>query len=511
MQHPVVKDGAVGRPKVTVMLITYNHAKYIAEAIESILAQETDFSFAIHVIDDCSTDGAQDIILDYAARYPGVVKPFINKVNIGNKVTQKNFYRGFQTLDGDYICFLEGDDYWISPDRLQTHVAFLEANPDFVACANNTLKVYEDGTGREPHLVQPPLAKDVHTIDDLIMIASFFHASSLTFRNVFRGKVPKYLRSPLSCDIFISIAHAQFGKIRFFPEPWSVYRAHTGGLFSQMTETKGWMWNIDSFRACNRWLRYRYFQQFVQSIYRYCDLLLQRGREEDGFTPEKRRYYVAMRRRYRRLDKAYRWADVLLAKWIPGRRARSAPAKLNLGCGYRHPVRLINVDVRRDVDADMRVDLEKTPWPWPDNYADEVWFDHSLEHMGADYKTFQNMLRELYRVCRPGARILVNAKHPWNNTFINDPTCVRIVSPAVLGLFDRGTAPHADPGPLRGEIDFEVVQRQVTLDDPYKTQFEAGQIPHEEIARLVDSSLNVCSAFQIQLVAHKPPRGAPAA
>ena len=489
------------------MIITYNHARYIAQAIESVLAQETEFPFAIHVIDDCSTDGTQDIVRDYAARFPGVVKPFINKKNIGSKVTQRNFVRGFRTLDGDYMAILEGDDYWAGTDRLQKHVAFLDANPDYVGCASHALKVYEDGSGKEPHLFQPQ-TKLEHDIHDLIMITSFFHASTMTFRNVFRGRVPSYLKSPLSCDIFVSIAHAQHGKIRLFPEVGSVYRAHGGGLFSQMTQTKGWMWNIDSFRAANRWLGYRYLGSFARSIWNYCDLLLRDGREEDGFTAEKRAQYEKIRRRYRAIDRAWCRADVWLARWVPGYRARSAPAKLNLGCGLRKPLRMINADLRADVDADLVVDLEKTPWPWPDDYAEVVRFDFSLEHMGADFRLFQRMMRELYRICRPGARIVINAKHPWSSTFTHDPSCVRVVSPVSLSVFDATVPAGAFPAPVAAAngVDFEIVDRQMNLAEPYLSRYANGQLPGDEAMRLTESMMNVCSDFAIELVAHKPPR-----
>jgi hypothetical protein len=340
------------------------------------------------------------------------------------------------------------------------------------------------------------------------MISSFFHLSSLTFRNVFRGKVPRYLRSPLSCDIFLAIAHAQFGKIRFFPEPWSVYRAHGDGVFSGMSQTKGWMWNIDSFLACNRWLRFRYFATFSRSIWNYCDILLRDGKVEDGLTPEKRRQYEAIRRRYRWMEKAYLKLDCLLAKWIPGRGSKSSSVKLNLGSGRLRPLRAINVDKRADVDPDMVVDLERAPWPWPDNHAEEVYFERSLEHMGRDFDTFQGMMRELYRVSRPGARVVITAKHPWNNTFINDPTCVRPITPGMFALFDRQTPAGAVPEPVarRNGVDFEVVKRQVNLAEPYLSQFNSGQLSQAEAFRIADSWLNVCSDFQIELRVHKPAR-----
>ena len=489
------------------MVITYNHAKYIARALDSVLCQNVDFPLVIHEVDDCSTDGAQDIIRDYAARHPGVVKPFISKKNIGLRFPpQRNFYRGLRTLDGDYMAILEGDDSWTSPDRLRTHVEFLEANPDFVACAHNVLKVFDDGSKAQLYISDP--VKEVHDINDLIALKSFFHASSLTFRNVFRGNVPRYFRESVSCDIFINIAFAQFGKIHYTPEVWSLYQVHAGGLFSSMSKTKGWMWNIAGFVAFNRFLGYRYFPQFTETIYRYCDTLLGSGRAEDGLTPEKRRTYEAMRRRYRRLEKAYRWLDILAARWIPGRRARSAPAKLNLGCGRRKWRECVNVDIRREVDPDMVVDLERTPWPWPTDYAEEVRLFHALEHLGADLRTFDAVMSELYRVCRPDGRVIITAAHPRHDSFVNDPGCVRVVSPDVLSRFDAlNVPPPTHVAPARASrIDFEIVQRQAVMDEPYRSRLQNGQLSRDDAAELLKLSSNVCLEFQIELRAHKPPR-----
>src|SRR5262249_35261372 len=113
------------RPKVSVMLITYNHEKYIAQALESVLMQETNLDFETNVIEDCSIDMTQDIVMRYVRTHPHIVKPYFNEKNIGFNVTQKNFYRGFPTLTGDYFAILEGDDYWTSPQKLQRQVDFL--------------------------------------------------------------------------------------------------------------------------------------------------------------------------------------------------------------------------------------------------------------------------------------------------------------------------------------------------------------------------------------------------
>jgi glycosyltransferase involved in cell wall biosynthesis len=271
------------RPKVSVMLITYNHERYIAQALESVLMQETDFDFKINVIEDCSTDRTQEIVMRYVRQYPDIVKPFFNKKNIGFKVTQRNFYRGFRTLTGEYFAILEGDDYWTSPRKLQKQVDFLDANPDFAICAHNTVKVYDDGAVDPLRFLYWGKRGDA-TVQDVICLQAFFHTTGVLYRNVFNGNPPRHYRSKWSCDIFVMISHAAFGKVHHIDEDWAVYRAHVGGRFSGMGQMDGWFYNIDGLRRYNAWLGYRYMRIFSESISRYCEHVL-RSHGKDGVPP----------------------------------------------------------------------------------------------------------------------------------------------------------------------------------------------------------------------------------
>ncbi len=275
-------EGAVRprRPKVSVMLITYNHEQYIAQALESVLMQKTEYDYEINVIEDCSTDKTQEVIMRYVEKYPHIVKPYFNAKNIGYKVTQKNTFRGLQTLTGDYFAILEGDDYWSSPDRLQTQVAFLEANPDFAICAGNTVKIYEDGS-REPHRYNYWGQQDDASLEDIIRLNPAFHNAGVLFRNVYRGSFPPYFASKRSCDIFFMIAHAQYGKVRHLDQDVAIYRAHGGGRFSTRSKIDEWLFDIDNLRCYYRWFRYRHGIAFCDSIIKYCEhVLAESGKRE---------------------------------------------------------------------------------------------------------------------------------------------------------------------------------------------------------------------------------------
>ena len=117
-------------PKLSVVLITYNHEPFIRECLEGIFSQETDFPFEVVVGEDCSTDNTRDVIREFDERYPGRMKLLFREKNLG-RVTL-NVYQSAMEAKGEYIAFIEGDDYWTDPKKLQKQVDFLEQHSEYM-------------------------------------------------------------------------------------------------------------------------------------------------------------------------------------------------------------------------------------------------------------------------------------------------------------------------------------------------------------------------------------------
>lgn len=153
--------------KVSVCVITYNHAPYIRRCMDSLIMQQTDFRYEIIVNDDCSTDGTTDILREYEARYPDLVKPIYHEEN----QVQKGIYRIFTTFtfpkaQGTYIAMCEGDDYWLDPLKLQKQADFLDAHPTHSMVFHAVRWMYNDGTSIDTHRYD----KDMETcpVEDMI-------------------------------------------------------------------------------------------------------------------------------------------------------------------------------------------------------------------------------------------------------------------------------------------------------------------------------------------------------
>ena len=145
--------------------------------------------------------------------------------------------------------------------------------------------------------------------------------------------------------------------------------------------------------------------------------------------------------------------------------------KLNLGCGFNKQPGFLNVDVAPECHPDQVVDLEQFPWPFEDNCASVVLLAHVLEHLGQSPAVYLRIIKELYRICAPGATVHIRVPHPRHDLYLFDPTHVRPITPEGLEMFSQKKNRHwqrigASNTPLGiyHHVDFDVMQVNYQLD-----------------------------------------------
>ena len=185
--------------------------------------------------------------------------------------------------------------------------------------------------------------------------------------------------------------------------------------------------------------------------------------------------------------------------------------RLNLGCGNRKMDGFVNVDCVEVCQPDLVVNLEKTPWPWPDNSVDEIKLIHVLEHLGQQTDVFLAIIKEMYRVCRDAARIEIIVPHPRSDTFLGDPTHVRPVTGAMLNLFSkRLNREWAEMGAANTplgiilDVDFEIDSFVHTLEPDWQGKLSSGQMSEAEVAQAARQYNNVISQSAIVWRVRKP-------
>lgn len=186
--------------------------------------------------------------------------------------------------------------------------------------------------------------------------------------------------------------------------------------------------------------------------------------------------------------------------------------KLNLGSGENPKAGYINVD--KQGHPDVKQDLEVFPWPWQDNTVTEVRLCHVLEHLGEKSETFLAIMKEMYRVCAPNARIDITVPHPRHDYFLGDPTHVRPILPETLSLFskrlNRQWAAAGDSNSQFGlylDVDFELVSAQYVPDPAWESELKHGIGPNSPIYLATKKYNNVIQEIKIQLRVIKPETG----
>jgi glycosyltransferase involved in cell wall biosynthesis len=214
-------------PKVSVLVTTYNHERFIAQAVESALMQRTDFPFEIVVGEDCSTDRTREILLELQERSPQPLRLMLHENNIGGP---RNVATVLAACRGEYVAMLEGDDYWTHTSKLQKQVDALDAHDDWSACFHVARMVFEDHN-LEPRLYPEAWFKDAVTIDDLLS-ENMICTCSVMFRRDLLGVLPAWHQEVLPGDWAIHILNANRGPIGFLSDVMANYRVHAQGLWS---------------------------------------------------------------------------------------------------------------------------------------------------------------------------------------------------------------------------------------------------------------------------------------
>lgn len=213
-------------PLVSVSVITYNHEKYVRQCLNGILMQEVNFPYEILVHDDASPDGTAEIIREYEAKYPEIIKPIyqtVNQYSQGKAIGKFNRDRA----RGKYLAFCEGDDYWTDPGKLQKQVDFLEAHPEYIATTHRVKAINEHGDALDiPRFTD--VVERVFTVDEYIRHSLPGQLASLVMRNVFLTLEPRIQDLYNSCkangDEKLSLLLVMMGDIYCFSEDMSVYR-----------------------------------------------------------------------------------------------------------------------------------------------------------------------------------------------------------------------------------------------------------------------------------------------
>jgi glycosyltransferase involved in cell wall biosynthesis len=262
-------------PKLSILVPTFNHSKFIAKMLEGAIMQKTNFDFEIIIGDDASSDDNALIIREYANEYPSLIKAFLHSKNLGpiepRELGGKNNVGFlFGQSKSEYIALCEGDDFWTDPFKLQKQVDFLDQNPAYAMCHHQLEVIYEDHS--PSHLFNPKNQPEISKIDDLLADNSWFLGTASTvFRNVFIQGMPDWWWETASGDLGIFIEVARHGKIKFFQETMGVYRKHRGGMTNIHTpQNRFFLKNrMEMFRHLKEYLGSEYDKILTKTILKY--------------------------------------------------------------------------------------------------------------------------------------------------------------------------------------------------------------------------------------------------
>jgi glycosyltransferase involved in cell wall biosynthesis len=264
-------------------MITYNHERFIAQAIESVLAQKVDFEVELIVGEDCSTDGTRRIVQEYAHKYPNVIRALLPDKNVG---AQKNCISVFEACAGDFIACLEGDDFWTDPQKLAKQAAFLDANSECVSCFHNVIMFSDDQSNSSPDLslnkkgnclMCRPGIKARYSQKDFFK-GNIIPTCSVIFRREAVGKFPPWFEKLSVGDLPLHVLCTEHGMAGYLQDVMAAYRVHSGSFWSSKPFLDKALLEIKMFEELERYLQSRPQSDAILASRRQAVLAISRSR-----------------------------------------------------------------------------------------------------------------------------------------------------------------------------------------------------------------------------------------
>lgn len=273
---------------VTIECVTYNHEKFIGEAIESFLMQKTNFPVEILIYDDASTDRTADIIRGYERKFPDIIKPIYQTVNQYSKgVYVENF--NLDRVQGKYIATCEGDDYWTDPYKLQKQVDYMEKHPECSMCVHAAARV-SSLKKKVISNVRPIRESRVLSIEEIIEGGGDFLATnSIIYSREKVLKLPEFYYNAPVGDYPLVIHGALKGTVYYMDENMSAYRVGVEGSWTekQSTSFERKKKNLEDIGKMldeiNEYTNFQYNDAITRTKYRdHVCILLEEGRRKEA-------------------------------------------------------------------------------------------------------------------------------------------------------------------------------------------------------------------------------------
>lgn len=255
---------------VSISCMTYNHEKYIKDAIEGFLMQKVNFDYEILIGEDCSTDNTRQIVEKYVEKYPDKIRIITSEKNVGSK---KNVLRVHKEAKGKYIAVCEGDDYWTDPLKLQKQVDYMENHPDCSLCYHAAMVVRADNrvTGK---ILRPSKENGICSIEDIFRWVAPLPTASTIYPKRLMDNPPEFYKKAPVGDYPLAIELSTRGYVYYIDEVMSAYRVGVKGSWTdRMKFTKlkieffdGILWMLKEFDSYSK---YKYSQIVEKSIITY--------------------------------------------------------------------------------------------------------------------------------------------------------------------------------------------------------------------------------------------------